>query len=185
MTAIKPTWSLQILRSEDFRSRVDELLAVYVSAMHYPRHTETQRRPLWLEHSHRAGFACVVALDESLNILGLCFGYTGARDQWWHNEVRRGVTQPQAMQWLNHYRELTELHVRPDMQGARIGEALLRTFLTLAPEPVVLLSTPEGENRAWRLYRRIGFADVIRNHHFAGDPRPFAILGRSLPIGVG
>jgi ribosomal protein S18 acetylase RimI-like enzyme len=49
----------------------------------------------------------------------------------------------------------------------------------------VLLSTPEtdGEaNRAWRLYRRLGFLDVIRGHHFAGDPRPFAILGRPLPL---
>ena len=49
----------------------------------------------------------------------------------------------------------------------------------------MLLSTPEinGEaNRAWRLYRRLGFNDVIRGYHFAGDPRPFAILGRSLPL---
>ena len=49
----------------------------------------------------------------------------------------------------------------------------------------ILLSTPEanGEaNRAWRLYRRLGFTDVIRGYHFAGDPRAFAILGRSLPL---
>ena len=52
-------------------------------------------------------------------------------------------------------------------------------------EAHVLLSTPEinGEaNRAWRLYRRLGFTDIIRGYHFAGDPRPFAILGRSLPL---
>ena len=49
----------------------------------------------------------------------------------------------------------------------------------------MLLSTPEinGEaNRAWRLYRRLGFTDVIRGYHFAGDPRAFAILGRALPL---
>ena len=49
----------------------------------------------------------------------------------------------------------------------------------------VLLSTPEiiGEaNRAWRLYRRLGFTDIIRGYHFAGDPRAFAILGRTLPL---
>ena len=52
-------------------------------------------------------------------------------------------------------------------------------------EPQVLLSTPEVDeeaNRAWRLYRRLGFTDVIRGYHFAGDPRPFAILGRNLPL---
>jgi hypothetical protein len=28
----------------------------------------------------------------------------------------------------------------------------------------------------------MGFEDVLRDYHFAGDPRPFAILGRSLPL---
>ncbi|PBJ53753.1 GNAT family N-acetyltransferase, partial [Mycobacterium avium subsp. hominissuis] len=26
------------------------------------------------------------------------------------------------------------------------------------------------------------FTDIIRRYHFAGDPRPFAILGRELPL---
>ena len=47
----------------------------------------------------------------------------------------------------------------------------------------MLLSTPEGENRAWRLYRRLGFTDVLRNYRFTGDPRPFGVLGRDLPLG--
>ena len=36
--------------------------------------------------------------------------------------------------------------------------------------------------RAWRLYRRVGFVDVLRNYRFNGDPRPFAVLGRPLPL---
>ena len=54
-------------------------------------------------------------------------------------------------------------------------------------ESNVLLSTPEvagEENRAWSLYRRFGFSDVLRNYTFAGDPRPFAFLGRELPLPV-
>ena len=50
------------------------------------------------------------------------------------------------------------------------------------PERHMLLSTPEGENRAWRLYRRLGFGDVLRNYRFTGDPRPFGVLGRELPL---
>jgi ribosomal protein S18 acetylase RimI-like enzyme len=34
--------------------------------------------------------------------------------------------------------------------------------------------------RAWRLYRRFGFEDVLRHFHFPGDDRPFAVLGRQL-----
>jgi ribosomal protein S18 acetylase RimI-like enzyme len=46
----------------------------------------------------------------------------------------------------------------------------------------VLLSTQADMLAAHRLYRRLGFTDVIRGYHFAGDPRPFAILGRGLPL---
>jgi ribosomal protein S18 acetylase RimI-like enzyme len=50
----------------------------------------------------------------------------------------------------------------------------------------VLLSTPEygaaAPGRAWRLYRRAGFQDVLRQHRFTGDARPFAVLGRRLPL---
>ncbi|PSN05669.1 GNAT family N-acetyltransferase, partial [Siccibacter turicensis] len=48
-----------------------------------------------------------------------------------------------------------------------------------------LLSTTETnceDNRAWRLYRRLGLTDIIRGYHVAGDPRAFAILGRTLPL---
>ena len=37
-------------------------------------------------------------------------------------------------------------------------------------------------SRAWRLYRRFGFVDVLRHVSFPGDLRPFAVLGRTLPL---
>ena len=37
-------------------------------------------------------------------------------------------------------------------------------------------------SRAWRLYRRFGFVDVLRHFLFPGDDRPFAVLGRQLPL---
>jgi ribosomal protein S18 acetylase RimI-like enzyme len=55
----------------------------------------------------------------------------------------------------------------------------------MAVGKTTLLSTPEADeqrSRAWRLYRRFGFVDVLRNFHFPGDDRPFAILGRALPL---
>ena len=86
---------------------------------------------------------------------------------------------------MTSYFELTELHIAPRAQGRGLGEALARRLLADRGESHVLLSTPEinGEaNRAWRLYRRLGFTDIIRGYHFAGDPRAFAILGRALPL---
>ena len=87
---------------------------------------------------------------------------------------------------MTDYFELTELHVRPDVQGVGLGEGLLRASARRVTETRVLLSTPEygtkAPGRAWRLYRRTGFEDVLREHRFTGDSRPFAVLGAVLPL---
>jgi ribosomal protein S18 acetylase RimI-like enzyme len=74
------------------------------------------------------------------------------------------------------------VHVRPANQGRGIGEELLRRLLAGVRSSKVLLSTPEGPSRAWRLYYRLGFTDVLRHYRFTGDPRPFGVLGRVLPM---
>lgn len=174
--------SLRVLHPAEFTIRADDLIDIYVAAMRYPPGSAAGRRNLWQEHSWRAGFGCIAAFGADGLPLAFCYGYTGQDGQWWHNEVRRGLTYQACAEWLDRYVELTELHVRPDCQGRGLGEQVLRRFLDARSERRVLLSTPEGENRAWRLYRRLGFQDVLRQHRFTGDPRPFGILGRRLPI---
>lgn len=185
MTATSSTRFVQ-LSPEEFRARLPEALKLYVSAMRYPEGTAEQRAPMWLTHALREGWRCMAAFDEDNTMLGLGYGYRGKAGQWWHEQVRRGLTHQDgdevAHHWLTDYFELTEIHVRPENQGKRIGEDLLKMLLGGVPSANVLLSTPEGPSRAWKLYRRVGFVDVLRNYHFAGDPRPFAILGRPLPL---
>ncbi len=187
------------LSQTDMQHRLYDALTVYVDAMRYPRGTEDQRAAMWLEHTQRRGWKAVGAVQTSSEadpdlksaiLLGIAYGYCGAPDQWWQQQVtqglrRVGIPEPEVSQLMGSYFELTELHIHPNAQGQGLGEALARRLLSGCSESNVLLSTPEisGEaNRAWRLYRRLGFTDVIRGYHFAGDPRPFAILGRSLPL---
>lgn len=198
------------LLPHEMERRLGDALAVYVDAMRYPRGTERQRAAMWLEHIRRRGWqgAAVVDAEEAevaegegaptpspqdltgAPLLGVAYGYPGAPGQWWQQQVvlgmQRGGSPPQEIaRLMNSYFELTELHIHPRAQGRGLGEALARRLLAGRPEKNVLLSTPEttGEpNRAWRLYRRLGFTDVIRRYHFAGDPRAFAILGRELPL---
>ncbi|HNM85379.1 MAG: N-acetyltransferase [Mycobacterium sp.] len=189
------------LSAQDMRRRLGEALSVYVDAMRYPRGTEDNRASMWLEHTRRRGWKAVAAvqLDPSAGtdpadapLLGVAYGYCGAPDQWWQQQVvqglrRAGMPDTEIERLVASYFELTELHIHPDAQGRGLGEALTRRLLDDRDETLVLLSTPEvnGEgNRAWRLYRRLGFTDVIRSYHFAGDPRPFAVLGRTLPLSV-
>lgn len=196
------------LSPQDMARRLSDALSVYVDAMRYPRGTEDQRASMWLEHTRRSGWKAVAAvnLDNPVEqspddpgyaegiaeapLLGVAYGYCGAPDQWWQQQVihglRRGGMLPAEIDRLMaSYFELTELHIHPRAQGQGLGEALARRLLSGRTESNVLLSTPEinGEaNRAWRLYRRLGFDDIIRDYHFAGDPRSFAILGRGLPL---
>lgn len=189
------------LSPSDMQRRLGEALSIYVEAMRYPRGTEDQRASMWLEHTRRPGWKAVAAVEspdgstapEALAVapmLGIAYGYCGAPDQWWQQQVvqglqRGGTADARIRELTDNYFELTELHIDPRQQGRGLGEALTRRLLAGRNEAHVLLSTPEinGEaNRAWRLYRRLGFADVIRGYHFAGDPRPFAILGRALPL---
>ncbi|OBF06745.1 acetyltransferase [Mycobacterium sp. ACS4054] len=189
----------------DMERRLGDALKVYVDAMRYPRGTENQRAAMWLEHIRRHGWQGVGVVDVELAegapippaaelskapLLGVAYGYPGAPGQWWQQQVvlgmqRGGLSSQEIAGLMSSYFELTELHIHPRAQGRGLGEALARRLLAGRAEKNVLLSTPEtnGEpNRAWRLYRRLGFTDVIRRYHFAGDPRAFAILGRKLPL---
>ncbi len=192
------------LSPRDMQGRLGDALAIYVDAMRYPRGTEDQRASMWVEHSRRKGWRAVAAVETSdaegaqpaadlltgSPMLGVAYGYCGAPDQWWQQQVvqglrRAGLPQTEIGSLMTSYFELTELHIHPRAQGRGLGEALVRRLLAGRGERNVLLSTPEirdENNRAWRLYRRLGFADIIRGHHFAGDPRAFAILGRPLPL---
>ena len=77
----------------------------------------------------------------------------------------------------------------PALVGWSLGGIYAREYAKHHPDKVarvVTLGSPfsgsRRANRAWRLYRRLGFTDVIRQHQFAGDPRRFAVLGRPLPL---
>ncbi|WP_370588678.1 GNAT family N-acetyltransferase [Pseudonocardia sp. C8] len=192
MTAAPARPRLVGLGRGEFADRLDEAIDIYVTAMGYPRSTLRQRRSLWLEHSYRPGWRAVGWLDERNRLTGIGYGYWGGPGQWWFEEVRRGLRarrgDPHTVgtDWLTDYFELTELHVHPGAQGSGIGEQLLRALARDAGRARMLLSTPEyghrEPGRAWRLYRRTGFRDVLREHLFTGDPRPFAVLGRELPL---
>jgi ribosomal protein S18 acetylase RimI-like enzyme len=195
------------LPPNDMERRLSDALRVYVEAMRYPRGTENQRAAMWLEHIRRRGWQGVAAVEaeaadapggppppaanlSNAPLLGVAYGYPGAPGQWWQQQVvlglqRGGAPPTEISRLMDSYFELTELHIHPRAQGRGLGEALARRLLAARQEKNVLLSTPEtnGEpNRAWRLYRRLGFTDIIRGYHFAGDPRAFAILGRALPL---
>ena len=169
----------------DLTRRLDDVIAVYGEAMGYPPDLLATRRGYIASHAHRPDFRAVATLDEIGTLLGFGYGYTSEPGQWWHDQVRTALRREERRRWLSSCFEVVELHVRPAAQGHGLGAAQLRALLSMARTETTLLSTPEADeatSRAWRLYRRFGFVDVVRNFRFPGDPRPFAVLGRTLPL---
>ena len=89
----------------DMQRRLPEALNIYVDAMRYPRGTESQRASMWLEHTGRHGWRAVAAVETDLpteesgtteelaaaSLLGVAYGYRGAPDQGWQQQVLRGL----------------------------------------------------------------------------------------------
>jgi ribosomal protein S18 acetylase RimI-like enzyme len=164
-----------------FIRRVDEAMDIYVQAMNYPPHAGTQRAVTARRHTSHDGFACRAALLDD-RLVGFGYGYTTTSGQWWHDLVRKALTREQAAEWLGSAFELSELHVLPEFQGSGTGRRLLTELAGSIPHEAMLLSTPDVDTRAFRLYRHLGFIDLRRHYLFPGDVRPFAVLGAKLPL---
>jgi ribosomal protein S18 acetylase RimI-like enzyme len=171
--------------AEQFLRRLDDAMSIYVQAMGYPQHTGTQRAVSARKHARLDGFACRAAVTVDGALVGFGYGYTTRPGQWWHDLVRRALVREHAESWLDNAFELSELHVLPGYQGSGIGRRVLAELAGALPHSAMLLSTPDSDTRAFRLYRDTGFVDLARNYLFPGDGRPFAVLGARLPLGAG
>lgn len=183
------TVELRRLTPGEYSILVPTLVDIYIEAMGYNPNIKEQRVRIWHDEVKWPGFTAIAAVDGD-TVVGVAYGFLGNRDRWWDRQLVRamrmtgGISQErQAI--LNSYFEVTEIHVSPARQGEGIGAALLSELIRLAPAKWALLSTPEvegEENNAFSLYRKFGFEDIARNYRYPGDFRPFAILGRPLPL---
>ncbi len=162
-------------------ARVKEAMKIYTLAMNYNHSAGAQRGVTTRWHTEYDGFACRAAVTPEDGLVGFGYGYTTKPGQWWHDLVRRAVS-PEHTGWLDDAFELSEIHVLPDYQGTGIGRELLTSLANSLPHRAMLLSTPDRDTRAFRLYRHLGFVDLARNYLFPGDARPFAVLGARLPL---
>lgn len=177
--------SVRILRwtPAEFGRHVDDAMGIYVRAMGYRPTVGKQRAVSARRHASNEGFETRAAVSADGSLVGFGYGYTSRPGQWWHDLVRRALPeQAIANGWLADAFELSELHVDPAWQGRGLGRELLLQLADAIPHTAILLSTPDAETRAFRLYHGLGFVDLRRRYRFPGDDRPFAVLGARLPL---
>jgi ribosomal protein S18 acetylase RimI-like enzyme len=119
-------------------------------------------------------------------LVGFAYGFHGSGGQWWHDVVRRAAASAlgarTADDWLGDSLEIAEVHVLPGHQGRGTGLAMILRLTAGRPERSAVLSTMDANTRARRLYRGLGFTDLLTGFEFPGTDLPYAIMGAPLPL---
>jgi GNAT superfamily N-acetyltransferase len=195
-----------------FLAELDTLVEVYAAAMRPPREQVPGRRAIMERHTQFPSFRCVVVIApdgadgpgalpgsgdgpaprggrDRLPIVAFSYGFHGADGQWWHDLVRSALTRmggyDLAQNWLGDSFEVAEVHVHPDYQGRGIGRRMVPALLHPRLERTALLSTQDADSRARRLYRGLGFGDLLTGYRFPGTDPPYAVMGAVLPLRPG
>ena len=120
------------------------------------------------------------------DLVGFAYGFHGGRGQWWHDLVSRTTASilgsRAADDWFGDSLEIAEVHVLPSYQGRGTGLAMMLRLTAGRPERAAVLSTMDANTRARRLYRGLGFTDLLTSFIFPGTELPYAIMGAPLPL---
>jgi ribosomal protein S18 acetylase RimI-like enzyme len=193
------------LGPREFRAAIRELVAVYAAAMNAPERMLGGRESIMDRHAANPGFRCLTATADGI-VAGFTYGFHGESGQWWHDMVAgalavdpwagypdQGAYQgpagnsgqtmgSTAAAWLDDSFEIAELHVLPPYQGTGIGRSLLLSLTSGRQERTAVLSTADTPTRARRLYRGVGFTDLLTGFRFSGSEPPYAVMGAQLPL---
>ncbi len=176
-------------------AHLDALTAVYLAAMRPDAEQLPGRRSIMERHASYRGFrALAVTADTgepgetgySRQIIAFCYAFRGAGGQWWHDVVAAAVTAKSgaaaASAWLADSLEIAEVHVHPDYHRRGIGRSLVLGLTEGRLERTAVLSTQDADSPARRLYRSLGFTDMLTGYRFPGAPVPYAVMGAALPL---
>jgi ribosomal protein S18 acetylase RimI-like enzyme len=174
------------LGPQEFRAAIRELVAVYAAAMNAPERMLGGRESIMERHAASPGFRCLTATADG-TIAGFTYGFHGETGQWWHDMVAGALAVnppagPPDQAWLDDSFEIAELHVLPPYQGMGIGRSLLLALTAGRQERTAVLSTADAPTRARRLYRGVGFTDLLTGFRFSGSEPPYAVMGARLPL---
>jgi ribosomal protein S18 acetylase RimI-like enzyme len=163
---------------EEFRGLASQAASIYGAAMQRAPEVVVQRRDIINSHVGFRGFLAVGAFAPDL--IGFGYGYLGFPGQWWHDVVVGALGREGSKRWLRNSFELAELHLLPAHHGQGIGRELLTRVLDQTDAAHAVLSTPDNESPARRLYRSYGFVDIRCGFQFPGSPEAYAIMGADL-----
>ncbi len=175
------------LGPSDFLASIDEFVAIYGAAMGAPPDELPSRRAIMQRHAVNPGFrALAVTAAATGQVVAFSYAFRGLPGQWWHGVVQAGITKQRgvaaARDWLEDVLEIAEVHVQPDYQARGIGRRMVLSLAADRSERTAVLSTRDAPTPARRLYRSLGFTDLLTDFVFPGGGPPYAVMGAVLPL---
>lgn len=170
----------------DLRRHAGTALQIQAAALATVGNPEVDpsRAEIYVYHATQPRFRAFGAWDAD-RLVGFTYGHLVAPGQWWHGQVAPALRERRLDGWLASTYVLVELHVLPERHGQGIGPDLVRALVGPVAERRLLLSTDDLDTPARRLYRRLGFQDLLTGFRFSSTARPFAIMGAPLPLPPG
>lgn len=187
------------LDAGEFLANLDGCTSVYAAAMDPPGYQLPGRHSIMERHAGYLTFRAIAVTQATAvtqasadspagagPLIAFAYGFHGGGGQWWHDLVYQAVSsrlgRRAADDWLADSFEIAEVHVLPGHQGQGIGLAMMLRLSAGRPERTAVLSTMDADTRARRLYRGLGFTDLLAGFAFAGTDVPYAIMGAPLPL---
>ena len=195
---MQPGLILAELDGNQFLANLEACAGVYAAAMNPPKDQLPGRHTIMERHAGYAAFRAIAAIVPPAGgapadgapadgeLVGFAYGFHGGGGQWWHDVVSRTTASilgsRAARDWFGDSLEIAEVHVLPSYQGRGTGLAMMLRLTAGRPERAAVLSTMDANTRARRLYRGLGFTDLLTGFTFPGTELPYAIMGAPLPL---
>jgi ribosomal protein S18 acetylase RimI-like enzyme len=200
---VQPGLILAELDGNQFLANLEACARVYAAAMNPPEEQMPGRHTIMERHAGYAAFRAIAAIARPAasppadggrgggepmtgGLVGFAYGFHGGGGQWWHDLVSRTTASVlgtrAAHHWFGDSLEIAEVHVLPSHQGRGTGLAMMLRLTAGRPERAAVLSTMDANTRARRLYRGLGFTDLLTGFTFPGTELPYAIMGAPLPL---
>jgi ribosomal protein S18 acetylase RimI-like enzyme len=195
---VQPGLILAELDGNQFLANLEACARVYAAAMNPPEEQLPGRHTIMERHAGYAAFRAIAAIARPADggptdggpdggqVVGFAYGFHGGGGQWWHDLVSRTTAiilgSRAADAWFGDSLEIAEVHVLPGHQGRGTGLAMMLRLTAGRPERAAVLSTMDANTRARRLYRGLGFTDLLTGFTFPGTELPYAIMGAPLPL---